>query len=62
MALLITHNAINHLHHKVSHEQLIARAIALLEKIPHSLIAFLARFSIAAVFLNPAKPNRRAGH
>ncbi|MBP5944992.1 MULTISPECIES: DoxX family protein [unclassified Pseudomonas] len=29
---------------------LIIRAIALLEKIPHSLIAFLARFSIAAVF------------
>ncbi|TFH82209.1 DoxX family protein [Pseudomonas kribbensis] len=29
---------------------LIARAIALLEKIPHSLIAFIARFSIAAVF------------
>lgn len=29
---------------------LIARAIALLEKIPHSLIALLARFSIAAVF------------
>lgn len=28
----------------------IARAIALLEKIPHSLIAFIARFSIAAVF------------
>ena len=29
---------------------LVARAIALLEKIPHSLIAFIARFSIAAVF------------
>ncbi|WP_017735939.1 DoxX family protein [Pseudomonas sp. CBZ-4] len=29
---------------------LINRAIALLEKIPYSLIAFLARFSIAAVF------------
>ena len=29
---------------------LIAHAIALLEKIPHSLIAFIARFSIAAVF------------
>ncbi|QJP94244.1 MULTISPECIES: DoxX family protein [Pseudomonas] len=29
---------------------LTARAIALLEKIPHSLIAFIARFSIAAVF------------
>ena len=29
---------------------LIKRAIALLEKIPYSLIAFLARFSIAAVF------------
>ncbi|MBV4459922.1 DoxX family protein [Pseudomonas sp. COR58] len=29
---------------------LIARAIALLERIPHSLIAFIARFSIAAVF------------
>ncbi|MBN6775441.1 DoxX family protein [Pseudomonas granadensis] len=29
---------------------LILRAISLLEKIPHSLIAFLARFSIAAVF------------
>lgn len=29
---------------------LIIRAIALLEKIPYSLIAFLARFSIAAVF------------
>ncbi|SDS51108.1 DoxX family protein [Pseudomonas granadensis] len=29
---------------------LIPRAITLLEKIPHSLIAFLARFSIAAVF------------
>lgn len=29
---------------------LFARAIALLEKIPHSLIAFIARFSIAAVF------------
>jgi putative oxidoreductase len=29
---------------------LITRAIALLEKIPHSLIAFIARFSIAAVF------------
>ncbi|MBO0491495.1 DoxX family protein [Pseudomonas sp. Marseille-Q1929] len=29
---------------------LIKQAIALLEKIPYSLIAFLARFSIAAVF------------
>ncbi|HWH89173.1 MAG TPA: DoxX family protein [Pseudomonas sp.] len=29
---------------------IILRAIALLEKIPHSLIAFIARFSIAAVF------------
>lgn len=29
---------------------LVARAIAVLEKIPHSLIAFIARFSIAAVF------------
>lgn len=29
---------------------LVARAIALLEKIPYSLIAFIARFSIAAVF------------
>lgn len=29
---------------------LIPRAISLLEKIPHSLIAFIARFSIAAVF------------
>ncbi|MGY2443691.1 DoxX family protein [Pseudomonas sp. SDO52101_S400] len=29
---------------------LVVRAIALLEKIPHSLIAFIARFSIAAVF------------
>lgn len=29
---------------------LVARAIAMLEKIPHSLIAFIARFSIAAVF------------
>lgn len=29
---------------------LILRAISLLEKTPHSLIAFLARFSIAAVF------------
>lgn len=29
---------------------LVKRAIALLEKIPYSLIAFLARFSIAAVF------------
>ncbi|MBC8998141.1 MULTISPECIES: DoxX family protein [unclassified Pseudomonas] len=29
---------------------LITRAISLLEKIPHSLIAFIARFSIAAVF------------
>lgn len=29
---------------------LILRAISLLEKIPHSLIAFVARFSIAAVF------------
>jgi putative oxidoreductase len=29
---------------------LIVRAIALLAKIPHSLIAFVARFSIAAVF------------
>ena len=28
----------------------VKRAIALLEKIPYSLIAFLARFSIAAVF------------
>jgi len=28
----------------------VTRAIALLEKIPHSLIAFIARFSIAAVF------------
>lgn len=28
----------------------IVRAIALLEMIPHSLIAFIARFSIAAVF------------
>ncbi|MBN3863890.1 DoxX family protein [Pseudomonas frederiksbergensis] len=31
-------------HHPIAH------AIALLEKIPHSLIAFIARFSIAAVF------------
>ena len=29
---------------------LVLRVIALLEKIPHSLIAFIARFSIAAVF------------
>jgi hypothetical protein len=29
---------------------LITRAIKLLERIPHSLIAFIARFSIAAVF------------
>ncbi|ROM79937.1 hypothetical protein BK652_20815 [Pseudomonas brassicacearum] len=29
---------------------LVTRAIALLEQIPHSLIAFIARFSIAAVF------------
>lgn len=29
---------------------LITRAIGLMEKIPHSLIAFVARFSIAAVF------------
>ena len=29
---------------------LITRAIGLMEKIPHSLIAFIARFSIAAVF------------
>ncbi|WP_434591550.1 DoxX family protein [Pseudomonas sp. R4-83] len=29
---------------------LIPRAISLLEKIPHSLVAFIARFSIAAVF------------
>lgn len=29
---------------------LVTRAIALLEKIPHSLIALIARFSIAAVF------------
>jgi putative oxidoreductase len=29
---------------------LVKRAIALLEKIPYSLIAFVARFSIAAVF------------
>lgn len=28
----------------------ISRAIGLMEKIPHSLIAFIARFSIAAVF------------
>ncbi|KAA8736758.1 DoxX family protein [Pseudomonas koreensis] len=28
----------------------ITRAIGLMEKIPHSLIAFIARFSIAAVF------------
>ncbi|MCI0993117.1 DoxX family protein [Pseudomonas corrugata] len=28
----------------------VTRAITLLEKIPHSLIAFIARFSIAAVF------------
>ncbi|RMM47811.1 hypothetical protein ALQ77_00331 [Pseudomonas corrugata] len=28
----------------------VIRAITLLEKIPHSLIAFIARFSIAAVF------------
>jgi len=28
----------------------VTRVIALLEKIPHSLIAFIARFSIAAVF------------
>ena len=33
-----------------SRQNPIARAIALLEKIPHSLIAFIARFSIAAVF------------
>jgi putative oxidoreductase len=30
--------------------RLVERAIALLEAIPHSLIAFIARFSIAAVF------------
>lgn len=30
----------------------IAAAIALMERIPHSLIAFIARFSIAAVFWN----------
>ena len=29
---------------------LITRAIGIMEKIPHSLIAFIARFSIAAVF------------
>jgi len=29
---------------------LITRAVGLMEKIPHSLIAFIARFSIAAVF------------
>ena len=39
---------------------LIARAIALLEKIPHSLIAFIARFSIAAVFWNPGRPRSKA--
>jgi putative oxidoreductase len=33
-----------------THQNPIARAIKWLEKIPHSLIAFLARFSIAAVF------------
>ncbi|WP_367374426.1 DoxX family protein [Pseudomonas lini] len=33
-----------------THRNPIARVIALLEKIPHSLIAFIARFSIAAVF------------
>lgn len=33
-----------------SRQNPIARAIALLEKVPHSLIAFIARFSIAAVF------------
>ena len=32
------------------HQNPIARAIEWLEKIPHSLIAFIARFSIAAVF------------
>ena len=29
-----------------------AQAVALMERIPHSLIAFVARFSIAAVFWN----------
>ncbi|WP_447788638.1 MULTISPECIES: DoxX family protein [Pseudomonas] len=32
------------------HQNPITRAIKRLEKIPHSLIAFIARFSIAAVF------------
>lgn len=31
-------------------QTLVVAAIALMEKIPHSLIAFVARFSIAAVF------------
>ncbi|MGY4662429.1 putative oxidoreductase [Pseudomonas chlororaphis] len=35
-------------HHPLSHG--VNRLIQLLERIPHSLIAFLARFSIAAVF------------
>ncbi|MCP1480458.1 putative oxidoreductase [Pseudomonas chlororaphis] len=35
-------------HHPLSHG--LNRLIQLLERIPHSLIAFLARFSIAAVF------------
>ncbi|PXX67779.1 putative oxidoreductase [Pseudomonas sp. LAMO17WK12:I10] len=35
-------------HHPLSHG--VNRLIQLLERIPHSLIAFIARFSIAAVF------------
>lgn len=33
-------------------QHLITSAVALMEQIPHSLIAFIARFSIAAVFWN----------
>ena len=37
----------------------ILRVIALLEKIPHSLIALIARFSIAAVFWKSGKPRSK---
>ena len=37
---------------------LVKRAIALFEKIPYSLIAFLARFSIAAVFWKRSEERR----
>lgn len=43
-------DALPHLHGRIAPHVLLRRAIALLSRIPDSLIAFVARFSIAAVF------------